>query len=102
MGKLQPGPANPQALNNCLSAGVQMSIKRKSLGSLLVWSTQVYINTMLRGKDKSSGLREGIVAVHQSGKDYKTIPNNLRVQYFTGKKISQVERIQDCWQSSQE
>lgn len=44
--------------------------KTRVLGSLLVWSIQVCITTVQRGKDINNGPREVVVATYQSGKCY--------------------------------
>lgn len=53
--------------------------------SLLIWSVQMCVNMMPRGKDISSDLRKAIVS--QLGKHYKAIAVQFEIHHSTAKNI---------------
>lgn len=59
----------------------------RGFGSLLIWSVQMCVNMMPRGKDISSDLRKAIVAVSQLGKRYKAIAVQFEIHHSTAKNI---------------
>lgn len=63
-------------------------LKSRIVGSLLFWNILGCINTGPRRKDISNDVREAIVSVHQSGKNYKTPLFSISgVRRFTVSKI---------------
>ena len=62
--------------------------KNRDLGSLLVRSIQVCVNTMRWRNDNSNDLREPTVAAHQSGNGYKVIFKLFAIYHAAARKIT--------------
>lgn len=63
---------------------------------------KVCVVAVSKKKDASSDLREAIAAAHPSGKCYMGIFKHFEVLHSTVRNYSQVESIQDSYQSSQD